>query len=70
MQKVLKKSVKVGATGALAYGERSMLDAFQMAANAIATDEVGALVPFHRFYTSVKASGYSSEAYHRPGRAE
>lgn len=31
-----------------------MLDAFQMAANAIATDEVGALVPFHRFYTSVE----------------
>src|SRR5690554_620691 len=55
VQKVFEEIRKVGATGAhLAYGERSMLDAFQMAANAIATDEVGALVPFHRFYTSVE----------------
>ncbi|AZB97741.1 BREX system P-loop protein BrxC (plasmid) [Acinetobacter pittii] len=54
-KKVFEEIRKVGATGAhLAYGERSMLDAFQMAANAIATDEVGALVPFHRFYTSVE----------------
>lgn len=55
VQKVFEEIRKVGATGAhLAYGERSMLDAFQMAANAIATDEVGALVPFHHFYTSVE----------------
>lgn len=55
VQKVFEEIRKVGATGAhLAYGERSMLDAFQMAANAIATDEVGALVPFHRFYASVE----------------
>ena len=55
VQKVFEEIRKVGATGAhLAYGERSMLDAFQMAANAIATNEVGALVPFHRFYTSVE----------------
>lgn len=55
VQKVFEEIRKVGATGAhLAYGERSMLDAFQMAANAIATDEVGALVPLHRFYASVE----------------
>ena len=57
VQKVFEEIRKVGATGAhLAYGERSMLDAFQMAANAIATDEVGALVPFHRFILQSKAS--------------
>lgn len=55
VQKVFEEIRKVGATGAhLAYGERSMLDAFQMAANAIAKDEVGALVPLHRFYASVE----------------
>lgn len=55
VQKVFEEIRKVGATGAhLAYGERSMLDAFQMAANAIATDEVGTLIPFHRFYASVE----------------
>ena len=55
VQKVFEEIRKVGATGAhLAYGERSMLDAFQMAANAIAEEEVGALVPMHRFYTAVE----------------
>lgn len=55
VQKVFEEIRKVGATGAhLAYGERSMLDAFQMAAGAIATEEIGALVPMHRFYTSVE----------------
>lgn len=55
VQKVFEEIRKVGATGAhLAYGERSMLDAFQMAANSIAVDEVGALVPFHKFYQSVE----------------
>ncbi|MEB5477559.1 BREX system P-loop protein BrxC [Acinetobacter pollinis] len=55
VQKVFEEIRKVGATGAhLAYGERSMLDAFQMAANAIATNEIGTLVPFHRFYPSIE----------------
>lgn len=55
VQKVFEEIRKVGATGAhLAYGERSMLDAFQMAAGAIASEEVGALVPMHRFYASVE----------------
>lgn len=55
VQKVFEEIRKVGATGAhLAYGERSMLDAFQMAARAIATEEIGALVPMHRFYSAVE----------------
>ena len=55
VQKVFEEIRKVGATGAhLAYGERSMLDAFQMAAQAIASEEVGALVPMHRFYSAVE----------------
>lgn len=55
VQKVFEEIRKVGATGAhLAYGERSMLDAFQMAASAIATADVGALVPMYRFYSAVE----------------
>lgn len=55
VQKVFEEIRKVGATGAhLAYGERSMLDAFQMAAGSIAGEELGALVPMHRFYASVE----------------
>src|SRR5690554_631325 len=55
VQKVFEEIRKVGATGAhLAYGERSMLDAFQMAASSIAKEEVGALVPMHRFYSAVE----------------
>jgi hypothetical protein len=55
VQKVFEEIRKVGATGAhLAYGERSMLDAFQMAAKDIASQEVGALVPMHSFYGSVE----------------
>lgn len=55
VQKVFEEIRKVGATGAhLAYGERSMLDAFQMAAGAISNEEIGALVPMHRFYSAVE----------------
>lgn len=55
VQKVFEEIRKVGASGAhLAYGERSMLDAFQMAAKAISSESVGALIPMHRFYNSVE----------------
>ncbi|PYE52022.1 BREX system P-loop protein BrxC [Deinococcus yavapaiensis] len=37
----------------LASGERSMLDAFQLAAMSVAKHELGALVPFHAFYGAV-----------------
>nr|WP_294863886.1 BREX system P-loop protein BrxC [uncultured Pseudogulbenkiania sp.] len=55
VQKVFEEIRKVGATGAhLAYGERSMLDAFQMAAMTIADRGIGALVPMHSFYRAVE----------------
>ncbi|MGT0008973.1 BREX system P-loop protein BrxC [Pseudomonas aeruginosa] len=55
VQKVFEEIRKVGATGAhLAYGERSMLDAFQMAALSIANKDIGALVPLHSFYRAVE----------------
>ena len=55
VQKVFEEIRKVGATGAhLAYGERSMLDAFQMAAKTVADDEVGKLVAMYQFYPSVE----------------
>ncbi|MGO1626165.1 MAG: BREX system P-loop protein BrxC, partial [Halomonadaceae bacterium] len=55
VQKVFEEIRKVGATGAhLAYGERSMLDAFQMAAKAVSDRPVGTLVPMHSFYRSVE----------------
>lgn len=55
VQKVFEEIRKVGATGAhLAYGERSMLDAFQMAALSIADRPLGALVPMHSFYRAVE----------------
>lgn len=55
VQKVFEEIRKVGATGAhLAYGERSMLDAFQMAALSIKAKDIGALVPMHSFYRAVE----------------
>lgn len=55
VQKVFEEIRKVGATGAhLAYGERSMLDAFQMAARAVEGKDIGALIPMHQFYSSVE----------------
>ncbi|MEH6387448.1 MAG: BREX system P-loop protein BrxC [Pseudomonas profundi] len=55
VQKVFEEIRKVGATGAhLAYGERSMLDAFQMAARSIEDKAPGALVPMHSFYRAVE----------------
>ncbi|WP_019570748.1 BREX system P-loop protein BrxC [Thioalkalivibrio sp. ALE11] len=55
VQKVFEEIRKVGATGAhLAYGERSMLDAFQMALTASSEQEVGVLIPMHSFYRAVE----------------
>lgn len=55
VQKVFEEIRKVGATGAhLAYGERSMLDAFQLAAIDISDKPIGALVPMHQFYSAVE----------------
>jgi hypothetical protein len=55
VQKVFESIRKAGATGLhLAQGERSTLDAFQSAAKQIGAEEVGALVPFYRFYSAVE----------------
>jgi len=55
VQKVFESIRKAGATGLhLSQGERSTLDAFQSAARQIGDEEVGALVPFYRFYPAVE----------------
>ena len=55
VQKVFESIRKAGATGLhLAQGERSTLDAFQGAAKQLGTEEIGALVPFYRFYPAVE----------------
>lgn len=55
VQKVFEEIRKVGATGShLAYGERSMLDAFQMAAQSIQNKPIGALVPMHSFFRAIE----------------
>ncbi len=56
MQKVFEAIRKVGASGLhLSRGERSILDAFQTAAKAVAHEEVGALVPLCRFYPCIES---------------
>lgn len=55
VQKVFESIRKAGATGLhLAQGERSTLDAFQSAARQLGKEDIGALVPFYRFYPSVE----------------
>lgn len=55
VQKVFESIRKAGATGLhLSQGERSTLDAFQGAARQIGDAEIGALVPFYRFYPAVE----------------
>jgi hypothetical protein len=56
MQKIFEVIRRVGATGLhLARGERSMLDAFQSAAQGVALKEVGLLVPLYQFYPSIES---------------
>lgn len=56
VQKVFEDIRKHGAVGIhLSRGERSMLDAFQLAAQLIADKPVGALVPLYRFYPSIES---------------
>ncbi len=56
LQKVFESIRKVGATGKhLAMGERSMLDAFQSAAQWASNQEVGTLVPLYAFYPSIES---------------
>ncbi len=54
IQKVFEAIRKAGATGLhLSRGERSILDAFQSAAQTVALDQVGVLVPLYEFYPSI-----------------
>ena len=56
LQRVFESIRKAGATGLhLAQGERSLLDAFQHAAKAISTEEIGVLVPLYQFYPSIQS---------------
>ena len=55
LQKVFEQIRLTGAAGKhLAMGERSLLDAFQIAAKDFANREVGVLVPFERFYAAIE----------------
>jgi hypothetical protein len=54
VQRVFEVIRQAGATGLhLSRGERSILDAFQSAGQALAECEVGVLVPLYRFYPSI-----------------
>ena len=56
IQKIFESIRKAGATGLhLARGERSMLDAFQVAAISVSLNEVGILVPLYDFYSSIES---------------
>jgi hypothetical protein len=54
VQRIFEAIRKAGATGLhLSRGERSILDAFQSAGEALANSEVGVLVPLYKFYPSI-----------------
>ncbi|MEO8275810.1 MAG: BREX system P-loop protein BrxC [Thermoanaerobaculia bacterium] len=56
LQKIFESIRKAGATGLhLAQGERSLLDAFQSAAKAVAGKEIGVSVPLYLFYPSIES---------------
>ncbi|MEH2291722.1 BREX system P-loop protein BrxC [Nostoc sp.] len=55
LQKVFTQIRLMGSAGKhLASGERSLLDAFQVASLAVAREPLGVLVPFHTFYMAVE----------------
>lgn len=56
LQKVFETIRRAGATGLhLSRGERSMLDAFQFAAQQAASKDAGVLVPLYWFYPSIES---------------
>ncbi|WP_214044222.1 BREX system P-loop protein BrxC [Methanomethylovorans sp.] len=56
LQKVFDKIRQTGFTGKhLAKGERSMLSAFKEATEQYAEDDMGALVPFYSFYSTIES---------------
>lgn len=55
LQKVFTQIRLMGSAGKhLASGERSLLDAFQVASQAISAQSLGKLVPFHTFYLAIE----------------
>jgi len=55
LQKVFTQIRLMGSAGKhLASGERSLLDAFQVASQAVAGESLGVLVPFHTFYMAIE----------------
>lgn len=55
LQKVFTQIRLMGSAGKhLASGERSLLDAFQVASQAISAQSLGRLVPFHTFYLAIE----------------
>jgi hypothetical protein len=55
LQAVFTQIRVMGSAGKhLASGERSLLDAFQIAAQTVAEKSIGTLVPFHTFYLSIE----------------
>ncbi len=55
LQKVFTQVRIMGSAGKhLASGERSLLDAFQIAGKQVSDREVGILVPFHTFYLAIE----------------
>jgi hypothetical protein len=55
LQKVFTQIRVMGSAGKhLASGERSLLDAFQVASKEISNSSLGVLVPFHTFYMAVE----------------
>lgn len=56
VQKIFETIRKAGATGLhLSRGERSMLNAFQNAAQQVAGESLGVLIPLYRFYPSIES---------------
>lgn len=56
VQKIFESIRKAGATGLhLSRGERSMLEAFQLAAKSISRKEIGALAPLYEFYPAIES---------------
>ncbi len=55
LQKVFTQVRLMGSAGKhLASGERSLLDAFQIAAKHLGSEPIGVLVPFHTFYLAIE----------------
>lgn len=73
LQKVFTQIRLMGSAGKhLASGERSLLDAFQVASQAVSEQSLGVLVPFHTFYMAIEGfldtavSQVINQATHNP----